>query len=104
MTQPTLIPDQRHLFDIPADVAYLNCAYMSPLAKAVVAAGEAGLRRKAQPWDVTPQDFSPTAKPCAACSHNWSMPQPAMSRWCPRPPTAWRWRPQPCRSVPAKAY
>src|SRR3546814_2935499 len=30
---------------------------MSPLAKAVVAAGEAGLRRKAQPWTVTPQDF-----------------------------------------------
>src|SRR3546814_2198481 len=54
---PTLLPDQRHLFDIPADVAYLNCAYMSPLAKAVVAAGEAGLRRKAQPWTVTPQDF-----------------------------------------------
>lgn len=58
MTAPTrLLPDQRHLFDIPADVAYLNCAYMSPLAKAVVAAGEAGLRRKAQPWTVTPQDF-----------------------------------------------
>ncbi len=52
-----ILPDQRHLFDIPDDVAYLNCAYMSPLAKAVVAAGQTGMARKAQPWSVTPQDF-----------------------------------------------
>src|SRR5690606_5581309 len=52
-----LLPSQRHLFDIPDDIAYLNCAYMSPLAKAVVAAGEAGVARKARPWTVTPQDF-----------------------------------------------
>lgn len=57
MTQPTILPDQRALFDIPDDVAYLNCAYMSPLAKAVTAAGEGGMRRKAAPWTVTPQDF-----------------------------------------------
>jgi len=57
MTTPRIIPDQRHLFDIPADIAYLNCAYMSPLARTVVAAGEDGLRRKTRPWQISSQDF-----------------------------------------------
>ena len=47
----------RHLFSIPRDVCYLNCAYMSPLLNRVVAAGRAGLEAKAQPWQVTPADF-----------------------------------------------
>lgn len=29
-----LLPNQRHLFDIPRDVAYLNCAFMGPLLTA----------------------------------------------------------------------
>lgn len=48
---------QRHLFDIPHDVAYLNCAYMSPLMKSVVEAGAAGLARKTHPWQLTPPEF-----------------------------------------------
>jgi selenocysteine lyase/cysteine desulfurase len=52
-----MIPCQRHLFDLPDDVAYLNCAYMSPLSKAVLAAGRAGLAAKAQPWRIAPADF-----------------------------------------------
>lgn len=52
-----MIPSQRHLFDIPGDVAYLNCAYMSPLMKAVVEAGNAALARKAHPWELTPDQF-----------------------------------------------
>lgn len=48
---------QRHLFDIPDDVAYLNCAYMSPLMRAVVEAGNAGLARKENPWKITPDKF-----------------------------------------------
>lgn len=52
-----LIPDQRHLFDLPADVAYINCAYLSPLMKAVEEAGVAGIRRKVQPWTMTRADF-----------------------------------------------
>ena len=52
-----LLPCQRALFDIPRDVAWLNCAYMSPLSRAALAAGEAGLRRKAQPWRIAPADF-----------------------------------------------
>src|SRR6267378_7659311 len=52
-----MIPCQRHLFDIPDDVAYLNCAYMSPLMKPALEAGTAGLARKAHPWDLTPDQF-----------------------------------------------
>jgi selenocysteine lyase/cysteine desulfurase len=52
-----MLPCQRHLFDIPDDVAYLNCAYMSPLMKAVIEAGATGLARKAHPWELTPEKF-----------------------------------------------
>ena len=52
-----MIPCQRHLFDIPDDVAYLNCAYMSPLMKPALEAGTAGLARKAHPWQITPDQF-----------------------------------------------
>jgi len=52
-----MIPCQRHLFDVPDDVAYLNCAYMSPLMKSVVEAGGAGLARKAHPWELTADKF-----------------------------------------------
>ena len=51
------LPSQRHLFDIPDDIAFLNCAYLSPLPKASLAAGERGLWRKAQPWSIAPADF-----------------------------------------------
>ena len=52
-----MLPCQRHLFDIPDDVAYLNCAYMSPLMKPALEAGAAGLARKAHPWELTPDKF-----------------------------------------------
>ena len=52
-----MLPCQRHLFDIPDDVAYLNCAYMSPLMKPVVEAGNAGLARKLHPWELTADKF-----------------------------------------------
>ncbi len=51
------LPNQRHLFDIPDDVAFLNCAYISPLPKASMAAGEQGVRRKGRPWTIAPADF-----------------------------------------------
>jgi len=53
----SLLPCQRALFDLPDDVAYFNCAYMSPLMHRVVEAGERGLARKARPWQVAPIDF-----------------------------------------------
>ncbi len=52
-----LLPNQRALFDIPDDVAYLNCAYMSPLMNSVVAAGEEAVHVKRRPWDITAPDF-----------------------------------------------
>jgi selenocysteine lyase/cysteine desulfurase len=52
-----MIPNQRHLFDIPEGVAYLNCAYMSPLMHAVVEAGKKGMERKARPWEISADDF-----------------------------------------------
>jgi len=52
-----LIPSQRELFDLPDDVAYLNCAYQSPLLRAVREAGERGVGAKARPWEVGARDF-----------------------------------------------
>lgn len=52
-----MIPCQRHLFDIPESVTYLNCAYMSPLMRSVVEAGKAGLERKLHPWEIRTEDF-----------------------------------------------
>jgi len=51
------LPCQRHLFDIPDEIAYLNCAYMSPLLRRVTEAGQRAVARKARPWEITPADF-----------------------------------------------
>ena len=53
----TLIPCQRDLFDIPDNVAWLNCAQMSPTMRSVAEAGEAAIRRKEHPWTISPVDF-----------------------------------------------
>lgn len=70
-----MLPCQRHLFDIPDDVAYLNCAYMSPLMKSALEAGTVGLARKARPWQITsgqfftgPEEFRTTAGQLLDCS------------------------------------
>ena len=47
----------RGLFDIPADIAYLNCGYMSPLSVRVLKAGANAVDRKGRPWQITPADF-----------------------------------------------
>lgn len=48
---------QKHLFDLPADQHYVNCAYMSPLSKRVVTAGIAGIQRKVDPTGISAADF-----------------------------------------------
>ena len=48
---------QRHLFEVPAEVAYFNTANMSPLLRAVREAGESGLARRARPWLVASADW-----------------------------------------------
>ena len=52
-----MIPSQRHRFDLPREVAYLNCAYMSPLLLDAVEIGQRALARKARPWTIRPADF-----------------------------------------------
>lgn len=54
---PALIPSQRAIFDIPRDVAYLNCAYIGPTPRAALEAGRAAMARKAQPWSIRAADF-----------------------------------------------
>jgi selenocysteine lyase/cysteine desulfurase len=51
------LQSQRHLFDIPDDVTYLNCAYMSPLMHRVREAAIEGLTRKCRPWEISARDF-----------------------------------------------
>jgi selenocysteine lyase/cysteine desulfurase len=53
----TLIENQRHRFDMPRDIHYINCAYMSPLSDTVHAAQAQGAAIKAQPWTYRPADF-----------------------------------------------
>jgi len=48
---------QKSKFDIPAQVHYLNCAYMGPIPRPVQAAGIGGIQRKALPYQVTSSDF-----------------------------------------------
>ncbi|PTL79706.1 aminotransferase class V-fold PLP-dependent enzyme [Vitiosangium sp. GDMCC 1.1324] len=52
-----ILPTQRHLFDLPDDLTWLNCAYMSPQLHAVSEAGAEAVRRKARPWQLRPEDF-----------------------------------------------
>ncbi len=53
---------QKHLFSLPEDAHYLNCAYMSPVSKAVEEAGIAGIRGKRSPAGIGARDFFETAK------------------------------------------
>jgi selenocysteine lyase/cysteine desulfurase len=48
---------QKALFALPDDEHYLNCAYMSPLSRAVEEAGVRGLARKRVPSRLSPRDF-----------------------------------------------
>ena len=48
---------QKHLFSLPEDITYLNCAYMSPMLKSVESAGIQGIQAKRNPTGVSPSDF-----------------------------------------------
>jgi kynureninase len=51
------LPDQRHRFEIPDDVCYLNNAYVSPQLRGVTEAGQRAVARKSRPWEITAADF-----------------------------------------------
>ena len=48
---------QKHLFQLPEEIHYLNCAYMSPLLKSVEESGIEGMRLKRNPLSIKPVDF-----------------------------------------------
>lgn len=52
-----MISCQKALFSVPEEVRYLNCAFMSPMAKVVEDAGLAGMRQKRNPSATRPADF-----------------------------------------------
>jgi selenocysteine lyase/cysteine desulfurase len=52
-----MIPSQKHLFNIPEDITYLNCAYLSPQLRSVTEAGHKSVAGKENPWLLTPPDF-----------------------------------------------
>jgi selenocysteine lyase/cysteine desulfurase len=56
------LPPQRELFELPDGVAYFNCAGLAPLLKASVAAGQAALQRRAQPWRTGAGDWFEAAE------------------------------------------
>jgi selenocysteine lyase/cysteine desulfurase len=52
-----LIPTQRHLFDIPLDIAYFNCAYYSPQLNDSRLRLVNGVKEKSHPWERTQSGF-----------------------------------------------
>ena len=52
-----LLPSQRHLFDIPDEIAYFNCASSSPQLKESENRLQAGVRSKNHPWARTTQSY-----------------------------------------------
>ncbi len=48
---------QKHLFQLPEEIHYLNNAYMSPLLKSVEEKGIEGMQRKRNPISIKPVDF-----------------------------------------------
>ena len=68
--QSTTLENQRRLFDIPRDVAYLNCAYNSPLLKSAQKKLEDGVRTKSHPWLRQPDDFFGDAEECRVLAAN----------------------------------
>jgi len=62
----TTLPSQRHLFDIPRDIAYFNCAYYSPQLNASRDRLLEGVRAKSHPWTRVAAGFFDDAERTAA--------------------------------------
>jgi selenocysteine lyase/cysteine desulfurase len=57
LANQTLLASQKHLFDLPDGIHYINCATRSPASKAVEQAGHDALRQQANPFGLQPDDF-----------------------------------------------
>lgn len=51
------LTSQRHLFDVPEEIAYFNCAYNSPQLNESRERLYVGVNSKSHPWERTPQSF-----------------------------------------------
>jgi len=56
-SSPTILQSQSHLFSIPRDVAYINCAYFGPFLNSVREIGRAALDLRVQPWMIDRPKF-----------------------------------------------
>src|SRR5258705_6812564 len=52
-----MMRSQKHLFQLPEDIHFLNCAYMSPLLYSSELAGIKGMQQKRNPFLIKPDDF-----------------------------------------------
>ena len=52
-----MLSNQKDLFNLPEDITYLNCSYMSPMLKSVAEVGVKSLYGKDDPTSVSPNDF-----------------------------------------------
>ena len=57
MSNTTLIPSQRHLFDIPKHIAYFNSAYNSPQLNESRQRLHEGVDSKSHPWNRSSESF-----------------------------------------------
>jgi selenocysteine lyase/cysteine desulfurase len=60
------LTSQKHLFDIPDGITYLNCAAQSPCLKTSAEAGHRGVARKFHPWDPERANVSVEMEACRA--------------------------------------
>jgi selenocysteine lyase/cysteine desulfurase len=52
-----MLDNQSHLFNLPEDATYLNCAYMSPMLKSVTEIGTKAIIQKENPTQIFPKHF-----------------------------------------------
>lgn len=52
-----MLQNQSHLFNLPQDITYLNCGYMSPMLKSVAEVGVRAVYGKEDPTTIKPEDF-----------------------------------------------
>lgn len=52
-----MLENQKHLFNLPEDTTYLNCAYMSPMLRSVAEKGVHAIYGKEDPTTIKPEDF-----------------------------------------------
>ena len=74
---------QRDLFEIPEDIVYLNCAYMSPQLRRRGRSGSGPSRASHGPGRSHPTTSSRTRKSCGRCSRGSSAGMPTASRSYP---------------------